>query len=213
MSTGFRLGTKHQVTATLTALFSTSLLFAAELNFDASVRPDHLTMGKTIRQQYAESPDLPDGVAFLTIIRSVASADVEDSDFTIRRNTGYDADSAEVLREKMISALSSYEKAFNEQSEKILCENGTPRRSGDDVFVDLEQVDDTADALADQHLAMFMAGLDDDASARLTQWIGMQKLNVVHTLVDHKELALMVGKASVDNEAAAICARLFSEAN
>jgi hypothetical protein len=206
------LGTKRQLAATLIALFGTSSLLSEELHLDTSVRPDHPTMGKTIRRQYVESPDLPDGVAFLTIIRSIASTE-EDSDFLIQRNMGYDAASAKALREEMISVLSSYEKALDQQGEEILCVNGVPRRNGDAAFADLENIDDSADALADQYLAKFVAGMDDESAGRFAQWIRIQKQNVVHTLVDHKELALMAGKTNVDNDVAAICARLFGESD
>lgn len=164
-----------------------------------------------IRTRYVNSPNLPDGITFVSTLRltnGLNSDHPDGAEAMVIQNMGIDAERAKKLISQMNEALKKYESDFYDHSREIACENGTPKAAGDQVFEQLDAFDDEEAALSEQYYTSFLATLDEDTAARFQQWLDYQKLSIEHVTFDHKEMASHMGVRNVDSEIATLCAQL-----
>ena len=168
-------------------------------------------MQKTIRTQYAGSPNLPDGIAYISIARMISDLnanDPETAELLVMDKMALELDAARKLVASMVASLNEFNARMTERGREIACENGIPRAFGDDAFSLLDATDDASDTLSEQHLVEFKETLDGDTTARLQNWMNVSKRSINHTKFDQKELALKGGVSNIDAELSALCTAL-----
>lgn len=147
-------------------------------------------LDKTIRVKYANSPNLPDGIAFaaiLMLLTTMQDDSVVSRDWVIQE-MGFGYTEAEAFRDRLIVVNEEFVKATARILEELLCSHGVPKVYGDDVFVTLEIFDDAKDAIAEDHYLNFASQLPQSQAQQLQEWIDDQKLHTVSTRHSYKEL-------------------------
>ena len=167
------------------------------------------------RTSYSNSPQLPDGIAFITTIRAITIINGEEpasAEGMVMLRMGLDLDSAQKIITSMQIARDEYDSEVRNLIAEMGCDYGVPKVEGEPVFSLLESIDDAKDELATDHLVVFQEKLDANTAARFQLWLQKRKLSVVHINFNHKELAKVVGNTNVDAEMTTLCSELSQSA-
>jgi hypothetical protein len=165
-------------------------------------------MQKAIRGQYVGSPNLPDGIAYISTLRMIADLNADDpetAEALIVDKMGLEIDAAREFAASLVASLEEFDARMDKRGGDIACDNGVPRAFGDDAFLLLDAIDDVSDAVSQQHFVEFKQTLGNNTAARLQAWVNASKRNINHIKFDQKKLALQTGISNVDAELSALC--------
>lgn len=162
----------------------------------------------TVRAVYDHSPDLPDGDAFLAIMRAAQHFEDQTAIVWIQSGTGLSGPEAAELLDLLRSASAAFDAEFDRRVAAMACV-ATQRLSTNDVYGLFEAMDDLRTALAAQYFAAIKGTAGGERSAVLDQWVSSQKLNIVEIKQRHKTAYEKAG-ADPLQRLNAICDRLRS---
>jgi len=166
------------------------------------------------RSSFDNSPELPDGLAFVATLRMLRAMESEEPELTvglIETEMGLDSNSANKLADSLLAALEKFDSDESATVRETVCEYGVPKAVGDSAFELLDSMDDARAKLAERHLSAFRQTLKGDTQSRFQQWLEYRKLNIVHVTYDHKKMAELHGRDNMDGEVAGLCNMLERE--
>jgi len=161
------------------------------------------------RATYDHSPDLPNGIAFISTIDHLSQIEDASPEMGLRqviKHMELEAEEAQALFDQMLAALARYERAASDMEAGIFCADGAPKANGSDAFRLVEIFEDATDGLAEQHAYEFKQGLDTRTAVKFQQWLNVRKTQTVHVKLNHVELAQNTPNASIDGYLTTACA-------
>lgn len=161
-----------------------------------------------VRVVYDHSPQLPDGDAFLALLRMARSLDRDSAVGWIRAGTGLDRSDATDLLQTMLSAIAGLDNDLDELKTRLACPTGRSLSTGE-IFEAFEAIDDAKTALAAQRLSAVKTLLGPERAPLLQQWVETTKTSVVEIKFRHSKAYEQTG-ADPHARLTAMCSRLMS---
>lgn len=161
----------------------------------------------TVRNEFQNSEDLPDGISFSTTLASLMHLRRSDPDVAtqiVMQEMGINRnDSLEVIN-MLSSASQSFRRKVLVEKRDALCDGEVPRVYGEEVYSLFEKMDDYQDAAAEQYYLAVVQKMSETNSRKFQDWIDRAKLSTVSTRYKQKEHYEFSG-AIGDTRAAELC--------
>ena len=161
----------------------------------------------TIRREYSNTADLPDGVSFsvtLAFLMNMKSSDpAEAMHFVMQKMVVSNVDAGHIL-DLLSAAHESLRKQVLAKRRDALCAGATPRVFGDEVYSLFEELDDHQDAEAEKLYRSVLEEMSAENAEKFRTWIDGAKLSTVSVRYNHKKHYEYMG-AIGDTRAAELC--------
>lgn len=188
-------------------LFASSLGLSAATNVHAQIDLDSPEIARTIRAKYVQSADLPDGVAFYTILSNLSEmnkVDRESAIGSVQRHMRLSQFEAEQFLERLLGELALIANEHDNITRNLACRSGSPALARDQIFPIFEALDDAWTTLGARHLANTKEELDQESASKLQAWVESKKLSITHVSFRQKEHWEQTG-GNPNNALGAIC--------
>lgn len=170
------------------------VLFAVFISKADAYEVDVSTLDVSIaRVSYINSPELPDGQAFVHLLGVLSSVDEETASLMLQSGLETDSEESARLLDLMLEEYGRLQATIEAAYRARGCMSGVPRVYGDEVYPVLEAMDEEAERIGAAWLAKYLEDIGAERSSKLVRWIRTQKSNISYVRFDHKKLSDRTG--------------------
>ena len=166
-----------------------------------------LQLDPTLRRKYANTSDLPDGLAYYSLLGTLSAFNKEKPSMSLsmtRQNMALNETEARTFLGLLLGKYEALESEIAKSRAGLLCWNGVPRVSGSEVYAALDAADDLEASISATHLSATRSELTPEQQERLDAWIARAKQTTTVLIYDHRKLYEAEG-VDPDNIVAMLC--------